>query len=44
VGKRYLDWAVTDPAGKSLEETEQITANIEARVDALLGELIGDDK
>lgn len=44
VGKRYLDWSVTDPAGKSLEETEQIAADIEARVDALLTELIGDQR
>lgn len=42
VGKRYLDWKVTDPAGKSVEETEQIAADIEARVKALLTELIED--
>ncbi len=42
VGKRYLDWTVTDPAGKSIEETEQIAADIEARVDALITELIRD--
>ena len=42
VGKRYLDWKVTDPAGKNSDETEQIAADIEARVDALLAELLGD--
>lgn len=42
VGKRYQDWTVTDPAGKSIQETEQIAADIEARVDALLAELLGD--
>jgi protein-tyrosine-phosphatase len=41
-GKRYLDWAVADPAGKSLAETEQIAVEIEARVQALLDELAGD--
>ena len=41
-GKRYLDWAVSDPAGKSLAETEQIAVEIEARVEALLDELTGD--
>ena len=40
-GKRYLDWSVTDPAGQTLEVTESIAADIEARVDALLDELIG---
>ena len=40
-GKRYLDWAVADPAGQTLEVTETIAADIEARVDALLAELIG---
>ena len=40
-GKRYLDWSVTDPAGQTLEVTETIAEDIEARVDALLDELIG---
>jgi arsenate reductase len=43
-GKRYLDWSVTDPAGKSLDVTESIAVDIEARVDALLHELIGDQR
>lgn len=43
-GKRYLDWVVTDPAGKSLEVTESIAVDLEARVDALLNELLGDQR
>jgi arsenate reductase (thioredoxin) len=38
-GKRYLDWELTDPAGKSLEEVRPIRDDIQARVTALLGEL-----
>jgi len=38
-GKRYLDWELTDPAGKSLEEVRPIRDAIQARVTALLGEL-----
>lgn len=29
VSKRYLDWSVTDPAGKSLDVTESIAVDIE---------------
>jgi protein-tyrosine-phosphatase len=38
-GKRYLDWEVGDPEGKSLEEVRRIRDEIEARVEALLVEL-----
>ena len=38
-GKRYLDWELTDPAGKSLEEVRPIRDDIQARVTVLLGEL-----
>jgi protein-tyrosine-phosphatase len=38
-GKRYLDWELTDPAGKSLEEVRPIRDDIQARVTALLAEL-----
>jgi arsenate reductase (thioredoxin) len=38
-GKRYLDWALTDPAGKSVEEVRPIRDEIDARVRALLAEL-----
>jgi arsenate reductase len=41
-GKRYLDWSSTHPAGESLGVTQTIARDIEARVDALLHELIGD--
>lgn len=38
-GKRYLDWALTDPAGKPVEEVRPIVDEIERRVKALLLEL-----
>jgi arsenate reductase (thioredoxin) len=38
-GKRYEDWAVDDPAGKSLEETRRIRDEIDARVLELLRRL-----
>jgi protein-tyrosine-phosphatase len=38
-GKRYLDWELTDPAGKSIDEIRAIRDDIEQRVGALLGEL-----
>ncbi len=38
-GKRYLDWALTDPAGKSIDEVRPIVDDIEQRVLALLLEL-----
>lgn len=41
-GKRYLDWAVPDPAGKNATETEHTAADLETRVDALLAELLHD--
>ena len=41
-GKRYLDWELTDPAGKSVEEVRPIVDDIEARVRALLAELLGE--
>jgi protein-tyrosine-phosphatase len=39
-GKRYLDWELLDPAGKSLEEVRPIRDDIEQRVVALLDELL----
>jgi arsenate reductase (thioredoxin) len=41
-GKRYLDWDLNDPAGKSLEDVRPIRDEIDRRVQALLDELIGD--
>jgi arsenate reductase len=37
--KRYLNWELDDPAGKSLDEVRPIRHDIETRVRALLGEL-----
>jgi protein-tyrosine-phosphatase len=39
-GKRYLDWELTDPAGKTAEEIRPIRDEIDARVRALLAELL----
>ena len=39
-GKRYLDWQLADPAGKSVEEVRPIRDEIEERVKALLEELV----
>jgi arsenate reductase (thioredoxin) len=37
-GKRYLDWELADPAGKSLDEVRVIRDDIERRVEALVDE------
>jgi arsenate reductase len=42
-GKRYLDWELTDPAGKTVEEVRPIRDEIERRVQALLEEIAPDD-
>jgi arsenate reductase len=39
-GKRYLDWDLTDPAGKELEEVRPIRDEIDRRVRELLEELV----
>jgi protein-tyrosine-phosphatase len=39
-GKRYIDWELPDPAGKSVDEVRPIRDDIEARVRALLAELV----
>ena len=39
-GKRYLDWELPDPAGKSLEEVRPIRDEIDRRIRALLEELV----
>jgi arsenate reductase (thioredoxin) len=41
-GKRYLDWELTDPAGKSVEEVRPIIDHIDDRVRQLLAELLGE--
>jgi protein-tyrosine-phosphatase len=38
-GKRYLDWELADPAGKSVEDVRPIRDEIEERVKTLLEEL-----
>ncbi|MFR9802271.1 arsenate reductase ArsC [Pseudonocardia sp. RS010] len=41
-GKRYLDWDLTDPAGKTAEQIRPIRDEIDSRVKALLIELTTD--
>lgn len=43
-GRRYLDWAVDDPAGQPLDTVRRIRDDIDARVRALLGDLLVSDK
>ena len=38
-GKRYLDWDLTDPAGRPLAEVRTTRDDISHRVDALISEL-----
>ncbi len=38
-GKRYLDWDLTDPAGRSVDEVRAIRDEIDLRVQGLLAEL-----
>jgi arsenate reductase len=40
-GKRYLDWDLTDPAGKSVDEVRPIVDEIDRRVRALVTDLVG---
>lgn len=39
-GKRYLDWDLADPAGKSVEEVRPIRDEIDRRIRELLAELL----
>jgi len=39
-GKRYLDWALDDPAGQGVEAVRPIRDDIEQRVIGLLSELL----
>ncbi len=39
-GKRYVDWELPDPAGKSIEEVRQIRDDIDTKVKALVAELL----
>lgn len=38
-GKRYLDWALEDPAGKGVESVRPIRDEIKARVENLISEI-----
>ncbi|TQS45338.1 arsenate reductase ArsC [Cryptosporangium phraense] len=38
-GKRYEDWALTDPAGQGIEVVRQVRDEIRLRVEKLLAEL-----
>ncbi len=40
-GRRYLDWAVDDPAGQPLDTVRRIRDDIDARVRILLDEVLG---
>jgi arsenate reductase (thioredoxin) len=40
-GKRYVDWELTDPAGRPLEEVRRVRDEIGERVRALAAELDG---
>jgi protein-tyrosine-phosphatase len=42
-GKRYLDWELPDPAGKSLDDVRPIRDDIERRVTALVADLLSAD-
>jgi arsenate reductase (thioredoxin) len=39
-GKRYMDWELTDPAGKGVDEVRPIRDEIDRRVRELLAELV----
>ena len=39
-GKRYEDWELTDPAGRTLDEVRSIRDEIRARAEALLAQLL----
>ena len=39
-GKRYLDWALDDPAGQGVDAVRPIRDEIDRRVRALLAELV----
>jgi len=42
-GKRYLDWALDDPAGLGVEAVRPIRDDIDRRVRDLVAELLGDE-
>jgi arsenate reductase len=40
-GKRYEDWALTDPAGQSIDVVRQVRDEIKKRIESLITELTG---
>jgi arsenate reductase len=38
-GKRYVDWELTDPAGRPIDEVREIRDDIAARIAGLMREL-----
>ena len=42
-GKRYLDWELDDPAGKTVDEVRPIRDEIDRRVRRLVADLVADD-
>jgi arsenate reductase (thioredoxin) len=40
-GKRYIDWELPDPAGKTVEEVRAIRDEIDRRIRHLLDQLVG---
>ena len=43
-GKRYLDWELDDPSGKSVAEVRPIRDEIDRRILALLDDLLSADR
>jgi protein-tyrosine-phosphatase len=43
-GKRYVDWELEDPAGKSVEAVRPIVEEINRRTQALLAELLAEKR
>jgi arsenate reductase (thioredoxin) len=43
-GKRYEDWELDDPAGQDLETVRRIRDEIDERVQALVGGLLGESR
>jgi arsenate reductase len=39
-GKRYEDWALTDPAGQPIEVVREVRDDIRRRVETLVAELL----
>jgi ArsR family transcriptional regulator len=42
-GRRYVDWELDDPVGKSADQIRQIRDDIDRRVRTLLDELVAED-